>query len=141
MKELFNSHRLALKVKDTKLETSKVATQIFANWHHLLSTTTKTEEQLQADFLNDIFGEVLGYAYKRGLSEFNLEKEESTQLDGKQPDGILGFFNINQPKEQQDVRVIIELKGQKANLDAKQNRDTKLTPVEQAFGYSISLNS
>ena len=135
MKELFNSHRLALKIKDTKLETSKVATQIFANWHHLLSTTTKTEEQLQADFLNDIFGEVLGYAYKRGLSEFNLEKEESTQLDGKQPDGILGFFNINQPKEQQDVRVIIELKGQKANLDAKQNRDTKLTPVEQAFGY------
>ena len=135
MKELFNSHRLALKVKDSKLETSKVATQIFANWHHLLSTTTKTEEQLQADFLNDIFGEVLGYAYKRGLSEFNLEKEESTQLDGKQPDGILGFFNINQPKEKQDVRVIIELKGQKANLDAKQNRDTKLTPVEQAFGY------
>ncbi|NBR94820.1 MAG: hypothetical protein EBT55_00735 [Proteobacteria bacterium] len=135
MNPLFNSHRLALKVKDSKLETNKVATQIFANWHHLLSTTTKTEEQLQADFLNDIFGEVLGYAYKRGLSEFNLEKEESTQLDGKQPDGILGFFNINQPKEQQDVRVIIELKGSKANLDAKQNRDTKLTPVEQAFGY------
>ena len=135
MNSLFNPHRLALKVSNQPNFIANQQVAIFKNWHHLLSATDKTEEQLQADFLNDIFGEVLGYKYKRGEAETNLEKEEKTELDAKKPDGILGFFTLNQSKEQQDIRVIIELKGSKANLDARQNRDSKQTPVEQAFSY------
>ena len=135
MNSLFNTHRLTLKVSNQPNFIASQQVAIFKNWHHLLSTTDKTEEQLQADFLNDIFGEVLGYKYKRGEAETNLEKEEKTELDAKKPDGILGFFSLNQSKDQQDIRVIIELKGSKANLDARQNRDSKQTAVEQAFSY------
>jgi len=132
MQELFNSHRLALKIKDSQLETNKLATQIFAKWCNLLKTTAKNEEQLQADFLNDIFGEVLSYKYKRGEVETNLEKEEKTELDAQKPDGILGFFTA----ENKSCSVVIELKDSKTNLDAKQNRKTdNRSPVEQAFGY------
>ena len=64
---------------------------VFNRWNALLQAEVKNEEQLQADFLNDIFGDVLGYTYKRGEVEINLEKEEKTELDGQKPDGILGF--------------------------------------------------
>src|SRR5574343_1140766 len=132
MKELINNNRLALKIKDSKFETNYSHTQIFTRWNNLLQTTTKNEEQLQTDFLNDIFGEVLGYTYKRGEVETNLEKEEKTELDGQKPDGILGFFT----NENKDCRVVIELKDGKTNLDAKQNRKgDNRSPVEQAFGY------
>ena len=47
---------------------------------------TKKEEQMQSDFLNDIFGKVLEYAYERGLDEYNLEKEEKSKTDGTKPD-------------------------------------------------------
>ncbi len=49
----------------------------------------KKEEQLQSDFLNDIFGEVLGYAYKRGLDIYNLEKEEKFKTDGTKIDTLV----------------------------------------------------
>ncbi len=52
---------------------------------------------IQTDFLNDIFGEILWYTYKRGEAETNLEKEEKTELDGQKADGILGFFNSESP--------------------------------------------
>lgn len=92
----------------------------------------KKEEQLQADFLNDVFGEVLGYAYKRGLEEYNLEKEEKSKTDGTKPDGVLGFLTA----ESKDIRVVIELKDAYTNLDHKQNRkNDSRTPVEQAFSY------
>ncbi|MBQ8677551.1 MAG: N-6 DNA methylase [Alphaproteobacteria bacterium] len=92
----------------------------------------KKEEQLQSDFLNDIFGEVLGYAYKRGLKEYNLEKEEKSKTDGTKPDGVLGFLTA----ESKDIRVVIELKDAYTNLDHKQNRkNDNRTPVEQAFSY------
>ena len=78
----------------------------------MLTTTQKTEEQLQADFLNDIFGEVPGYAYKRDKTEINLEKEQKTELDSQKPDGVLGFLN----QQNKDIRVIIELKDSKTNV-------------------------
>lgn len=92
----------------------------------------KKEEQLQSDFLNDVFGEVLGYAYKRGLEEYNLEKEEKSKTDGTKPDGVLGYLSA----DNKDIRVVIELKDAYTNLDHKQNRkNDNRTPVEQAFSY------
>jgi len=132
MKELFNQQSLGLGIKESKFESKDLHNQIFSRWNNLLQTSFKKEEQLQTDFLNDIFGEVLGYNYKRGEAETHLEKEEKTELDGQKPDGILGFFS----GKAKDVRVIIELKDQKTNLDKSQNRATdKRSPIEQAFGY------
>jgi type I restriction-modification system DNA methylase subunit len=132
MSSLFNLHQLNLKINEAKIAINPSAVNVFSRWHNLLTTTHKTEEQLQADFLNDIFGEVLGYAYKRGETEINLEKEQKTELDSQKPDGVLGFFT----QTSKDIRVIIELKDSKTNLDAKQNRkNDNRTAVEQAFGY------
>ncbi len=72
----------------------------------------------------------IGLYHKRGLVDYNLEKEQKTEVDGTKPDAVLGFFT----KETKNYRVIIELKGSKANLDAKQKSENR-TPVEQAFGY------
>ena len=96
------------------------------------SIYSKKEEQLQSDFLNDIFGKVLEYAYERGLDELNLEKEEKSKTDGTKPDGVLGYLTINN----KDIRAVIELKDAYTNLDHKQNRkNDNRTPVEQAFSY------
>lgn len=92
----------------------------------------KKEEQIQSDFLNDIFGKVLDYAYQRGLDEYNLEKEEKSKTDGTKPDGVLGYLTSTN----KDIRVVIELKDAYTNLDHKQNRkNDNRTPVEQAFSY------
>lgn len=93
---------------------------------------TKKEEQIQSDFLNDIFGKVLEYAYERGLDEYNLEKEEKSKTDSTKPDGVLGYLTATD----KDIRVVIELKDAYTNLDHKQNRkNDNRTPVEQAFSY------
>ena len=84
------------------------------------------------DFLNDIFGKVLGYDYERGLEQYNLEKELKSITDGTKPDGSLGYFSSTST----DTRVVIELKDAYTNLDHKQNRkNDNRTPVEQGFSY------
>jgi len=49
------------------------------------------EEALQADFLNLIFGEVLGYNYQ-DAHRWHLEKEQKSSTDGTKADGALGYF-------------------------------------------------
>ena len=93
------------------------------------------EEEFQGVFLQDIFTTVLGAVNKAdGKTEWNLEHESKTKMDGQKADGALGFFDINGKK---DVKVVIELKASKISLDIRQKRvgDTR-TPVEQAFGYA-----
>ena len=123
-------HLSALNVEDMKEKQSVVE-----RWKYEIDTKsiyTKKEEQLQSDFLNDIFGKVLGYAYERGLDELNLEKEQKSKTDGTKPDGVLGYLTA----DNKDIRVVIELKDAYTNLDHKQNRkNDSRTPVEQAFSY------
>lgn len=123
-------HLSALNIEDMKEKQSVVE-----RWKYEIDTKsiyTKKEEQLQSDFLNDIFGKVLGYAYERGLDELNLEKEQKSKTDGTKPDGVLGYLTA----DNKDIRVVIELKDAYTNLDHKQNRkNDSRTPVEQAFSY------
>lgn len=123
-------HLSALNIKGMKEKQS-----VIERWKYEIDTKsiyTKKEEQLQSDFLNDIFGKVLGYAYERGLDELNLEKEYKSKTDGTKPDGVLGYLTA----ENKDIRVVIELKDAYTNLDHKQNRkNDNRTPVEQAFSY------
>jgi len=105
-------------------------------WKYSLenSNLEKTkEESLQGDFLNHIFTNVLGYKNRYGNNLWNISQEQKTTVDGTKADGALGFFtpDIN------DIRVVIELKDAKTDLDEKQRgRANKLSPVEQAFAYS-----
>ncbi|PJJ60095.1 Eco57I restriction-modification methylase domain-containing protein [Hymenobacter chitinivorans] len=98
----------------------------------------RKEEVLQAEFLNLIFGQVLGYEYQ-ATTHRQLELELKTLTDGTKPDGALGEF-VAKPSGGLGgpVRAVIELKDARTALDAKQRRSTggrAETPVEQAFSY------
>ena len=97
------------------------------------------EEALQAEFLNLLFEQVLGYEYQ-ATDHRQLQLELKTLTDGTKPDGALGEFvagpggGLGGP-----VRAVVELKDARTGLDAKQRghggRGRQETPVEQAFSY------
>lgn len=96
---------------------------------------SQNETSIGADFLNDIFGEVLGFNYRNPYF-WNLEKELKTNVDGKKPDGVIGYFEKDK-EPTRNVHGIIELKDANTPLDKAQNRSNdKRTPVEQAFSYA-----
>lgn len=94
------------------------------------------ETQIQGAFLVQIFDEILGYSTVTSTDdEFFYQKQEfNSILDASEADGGLGFFS--EQLKVNDVRVVIELKDAKKDLDKKQNRSTHLTPVEQGFSYA-----
>ncbi len=94
------------------------------------------EESIQADFLNNFFGDVLGYDYKDS-QKWNLEKEYKSLTDASKADGALGFFTMAGKEIQSDIRAVVELKDALTDLDKPQHRlNDRRTPVEQAFSYS-----
>jgi hypothetical protein len=118
--------------------------KIIENWQKGIVSgkiLSQNEKKLQSEFLNKIFGDVLGYSYEKHLDTWQLENELKVNLDGRTPDGALGYFNFENGKNNHQVFAIIELKGPLFNLDKKQNRsDFKGTPVEQAFSYVPKLD-
>ncbi|MDB5234496.1 MAG: hypothetical protein JWR44_1489, partial [Hymenobacter sp.] len=106
--------------------------------------TTQKEEALQAEFLNLVFGQALGYEFERpDYRQLLLEKK--TNVDGTKPDGALGQFAAD-PKGALagPVRAVVELKDARTLLDAKQKLGTKgraETPVEQAFSYPSKMGA
>jgi len=102
-----------------------------------LKLTNSKEIQLQGYFINDFFGDILGY--KNLIQEktnWHIEIEQVTLEDNTRPDGMLGFFSIeNGLKKVDDIRTIIELKAFDYDLDREQSRLVKITPIEQAFQY------
>lgn len=141
MNNLFNDKLLSKKAKE-EVDLNKnnlIERRKYLNkWINMLETGVldKTkEEQLQGEFISDIFSKVLNARnITDGFEKWNLERETKTLLDGQKADGTLGFFNNSGKK---DIRALIELKGASINLDTRQKRigDTR-SPVEQAFGYA-----
>ena len=120
---LFNPSFLKKKLTEYKVEIKDNST-IFLKWHN----DNQKEEALQTNFLNDIFGKVLGYEIDTGEAEFNLLTEYKTQKDGTKVDGVLGFIT----NEKKDIRVAIELKAKNTtNLD---------TVEKQAFEYRDKID-
>ncbi|WP_375417606.1 DNA methyltransferase, partial [uncultured Hymenobacter sp.] len=106
--------------------------------------TTQKEEALQAEFLNLVFGQALGYEFER--PEYRqLLLEKKTSVDGTKPDGALGEFAAD-PRGALGgpVRAVVELKDARTSLDAKQKlgaRGRAETPVEQAFSYPSKMGA
>jgi hypothetical protein len=120
---LFNKSFLAKNVAEYKTEI-KDNSVIFLKWHN----DNQKEEELQTNFLNDIFGKVLGYEIDTGEAEFNLLTEYKTQKDGTKVDGVLGFIT----RDKKDIRVAIELKAKNTtNLDSVE---------KQAFEYRDKID-
>ena len=91
------------------------------------------ETSLQGKFFAKFFCEILGYTTQDDSNEvWTLKQEAKTEVDGKEADGSLGFYS----KTSEKTRCVIELKDAQKPLDKKQlTRESKQTPVEQAFQY------
>ncbi len=98
------------------------------------------EKQLQGQFLTEVFSTLLGYAQIVGTGEVHhLEPETSSKtVKGyRPPDARLGWYGPDIDR----TRGVVELKSPGADLDAKQGATYgRLTPVEQAFGYSAKVD-
>jgi len=110
--------------------------KIIARWQVALNEgglqETK-EKSLQGEFLMDFFRDLLGYKSITGPANgvYSFEQHPGTEFDRNEPDARLGFFG-----KMNVTRVVVELKDATTNLDKKQaSCESKLTPVEQAFGY------
>ena len=90
------------------------------------------EEEIKPRFINTFFDDILGFNYGNS-NKWQLKDEKKSVVDGTKPDTALGYFFIDDTND--DVRAVIEIKDAKTDLDKKQNRPDKQTPVEQAFGY------
>ena len=79
------------------------------------------ETSLQGKFFSKFFCEILGYTMQDdGQEVWTLKQEAKTEVDGKEADGSLGYYSKISAK----TRCVIE-----------QSRESKQTPVEQAFQY------
>lgn len=90
------------------------------------------EEEIKPRFINTFFGNILGFNYGNS-NEWQLRDEKKSGVDGTKPDAALGYFFIDNSKD--DVRAIIEIKDANTDLDTKQKRPYQQSAVEQAFGY------
>jgi type I restriction-modification system DNA methylase subunit len=99
------------------------------------------EEELQSAFLYRFFGDILGYIYAKGAKQWHLDVEQKTFADSSRMDGALGFFSLDEKgKTLSDIRVVVELKKARSDLDKPQNRkNDRRTPVQQAFDYAHSV--
>ncbi|GAA4915152.1 hypothetical protein [Mucilaginibacter defluvii] len=93
------------------------------------------EEALKSRFLMEFFGNVLGFSYKN-TDKWLFDEEVKSLTDGTKSDGALGLFYITDSGIAREVRLVIELKNTKTELDGpQQDRQQKITPVEQAMLY------
>ncbi|HYF69956.1 MAG TPA: hypothetical protein VD884_17565 [Ohtaekwangia sp.] len=94
------------------------------------------EEEVKSRFINQFFGDILGFNYGNS-TRWLLREERKSNLDGTKPDAALGFFSLDDDLEG-DVRAVVEMKSFNTDLGSKQNRTKdKRTPIEQAFSYAV----
>lgn len=133
-KESFIEYKLEnFEISNEELLDKRAKLQNFIDFIKSEKIKEFNEEQLQARFATEVFGETLGYKNTYNDTwEYELEKK--TDVDGKKVDIVLGKFSSDSSK----VMAVVELKDFKYHdLDKKQNRvGDKRTPVEQGFGYA-----
>lgn len=114
-------------IRDTTLKISGLIDELKSG-----KIASLKEEEFKPRFINTFFGDVLGFNY--GNANFwQLRDEKKSMTDGTKADAVLGFFE--KKKNNDDVRVVIEIKDATTDLDQKQNRAGNQTSVEQAFSY------
>lgn len=132
-------NQIALNFDLAKISDLQHKKERIAAWQKSIQNRTilqDSEIQLQTDFLKLFFEDVLGYTGKVGQDAWNLDSEFAIK-DGKRADGYLGYFS----PDEKDIRIVIELKDAKTDLDRKQNRKDSQTPVEQAFSYAHKIGT
>jgi len=117
--------RLDLSVADVEK-----AHQVLVKWADLETSgqlAQMNENQLQGEFLGDVFGAALDYSrFSEGAGEWSLEQHYT--INGGQPDAILGNFKAGTTRQPLGI---IELKGPLWHLD--RDRSNGRTAVQQCW--------
>ncbi|MEW6413446.1 MAG: DNA methyltransferase [Candidatus Zixiibacteriota bacterium] len=125
LRKAASDHRL-------KGEEQDRAYQIICKWAELDESgklESKSESQLEAEFLTDIFGKALGHLmFTENADHWELEPKYS--VNGGIADAALGVFKHG---TKNPPHALIELKGPKVNLD--RDRFNGRTPVQQCWDY------
>ncbi|MFI8696751.1 Eco57I restriction-modification methylase domain-containing protein [Dietzia maris] len=126
--------RNALKARAEAITTDEVRDRIaiLESWLQDYETgtlKTDTETSRQGQYIEDIFGKVLGYRLKPA-SPYTFEPQVKTS-NNDFPDGVMRY------NDSEIVSAVVELKGASANLDRPQRGPAygNLSPVQQAFKY------
>lgn len=93
------------------------------------------ESEHLADFMKDIFVDVLGY--RRAVdspSAYSYARERHNPVDGNFPDAVLGRFSSSEDR----VVLVVEGKGPRDPLE-RPFAGRRHSAVEQAYGYAINL--
>jgi hypothetical protein len=112
---------------------------IAARWAEVVAHpnfTKENEKPHQGAFLADILGGVFGFrqlsnALPNGTFTMKAESASNQTAGSKTPDALLGLLSY----AAEDIRGVVELKSPGTDLDQKQQRQPRITPIEQGFGY------
>src|SRR5262249_31478484 len=111
-----------------------------ANWAKLLDSKQAQkmkESELFADFITDVFGNLLGYAGPAGEFEgYTLKREATVEVDGKFADAVLGRFSTR--SDLAEPIAVLEGKGPRDPLD-RPFAGRSLSAGDQALRYAVNL--
>ncbi|MGH7172739.1 MAG: Eco57I restriction-modification methylase domain-containing protein, partial [Gemmataceae bacterium] len=112
------------------------ASQKLTNWANLLGSKqaeTMKETELLADFIRDVFVDLLGYV-PPPATPYTLKREALVKVDGKFADAGFGVFDGNH----NTFVAVLEGKGPRDPLD-RPFAGRKRSAVEQALQYAVQL--
>jgi len=111
-----------------------------ANWAKLLDSKQAPkmkESELLADFITDVFANLLGYAGPAGgLERYTLKREANVEVDGKFADAVLGRFSTT--SDLAEPIAVLEGKGPRDPLD-RPFAGRRKSAIEQALDYAVNL--
>ncbi|HJT79252.1 MAG TPA: N-6 DNA methylase, partial [Gemmataceae bacterium] len=140
-KPLFRPEALRPKLAAFAVPPQAAATRTrLAGWAHLLGSRqaeAMKETELLAEFVSDVFLQVLGFTGPAGAGEsYTLKREATVAVDGKFADAVLGRFSTaGKPPE---YVAVLEGKGPRDPLD-RPFAGRKLSAVDQALRYAVNL--
>lgn len=113
--------------------------QILQLWVQLLQSgkiDAEKEISIKGTFVNDFFGEILGYTFKNS-NRWHLQQEHKSATDGSRSDAAFGYFGLTDQGINGEVQMVAEFKDSNTSLDQIQkNRAVKISAVDQAFLYA-----
>ena len=139
-KPLFRPEALRPRVQEYSLPPSvQTHCEVIEKWAILLAPDAKRkfgEQEILADFVDDIFCKLLGYTRPAdGPDRFTRAREKYVEYSGKFADAVLGEFRSD---EKDRPLIAVEGKGPKDPLD-RPFAGRKKSAVDQGYGYAINL--
>lgn len=97
---------------------------------------TEKEISIKSTFVNDFFGEILGYTFKNS-NKWHLQQELKSVNDGSRSDAAFGYFGLTDQGISGEVQMVAEFKDGTTSLDhIQKNRSVKISAIDQAFLYA-----